>query len=144
MSSLCVKVASKPLFAYFRQATVPVSDRPVLSIFQTSHCLHCRLTSTFYISDKPLSPLQTDWYFPYFRQATVCLLIGCLTSQQHASVSQGQICSENFTCCHTEIEVADQTFYLTQSQYTDTGPTSPITEPIRPCACQGGHRSAIF
>ena len=24
----------------------------------------------------------------------------------------------NFTCYHTEIEVADQTFYLTQSQYT--------------------------
>ena len=56
----------------------------------------------------------------------VCLLfVGCLTSQQHASVFQGRICSDNVTCCHTEIEVADQTFYLTQSQYTDTGPTSP-------------------
>ena len=31
-----------------------------------------------------------------------CLLVGCLTSQQHASVSQGRICSDNFTCCHTE------------------------------------------
>ena len=29
-----------------------------------------------------------------------------------------------FTCCYTEIGYADQTFYLTQSQYTDTGPTS--------------------
>ena len=36
------------------------------------------------------------------------VLVGCLTSQQHASVSQGRICSDNFTCCHTEIEVADQ------------------------------------
>ena len=27
-----------------------------------------------------------------------CLLVGCLTSQQHASVSQGRICSDNFTC----------------------------------------------
>ena len=35
-----------------------------------------------------------------------------LTSQQQASVSQGRICTDNFTCCHTEIEVADQTFYL--------------------------------
>ena len=35
-----------------------------------------------------------------------------------------------FTCCHTEIEVEDQTFYLTQSQYTDTGPTSPSADPI--------------
>ena len=40
-----------------------------------------------------------------------CLLVGCLTSQQHASVSQGRICSDNFTCCHTETEVADQTFH---------------------------------
>ena len=40
----------------------------------------------------------------------VCLFVGCLTSQQQASVSQGRICSDNFTCCHTEIEVADQTF----------------------------------
>ena len=42
------------------------------------------------------------------------LFVGCLTSQQHASVSQGWICSDNFMCCHTETEVADQTFYLTQ------------------------------
>ena len=40
------------------------------------------------------------------------LVAGCLTSQQHASVSQGQICSDLLTCCHTEMEVADQTFYL--------------------------------
>ena len=66
----------------------------------------------------------------------VCLFVGCLTSQQHASVSQGRICSDNLTCCHTEIEVADQTFYLTQSQYTDTGPTSPSADPITPGACQ--------
>ena len=39
--------------------------------------------------------------------------VGCLTSQQHASVSQGQICSDNFMCCHTETEVAGQTFHLT-------------------------------
>ena len=74
----------------------------------------------------------------------VCLLVGCLTSQQQASVSQGRICSDNFTCCHTEIEVADQTFYLTQSQYTDTGPTSPSADPIMPGAWQGSHWSANF
>ena len=33
----------------------------------------------------------------------VCLVVGCLSSQQHASVSQGRICEDNFTCCHTEI-----------------------------------------
>ena len=74
----------------------------------------------------------------------VCWLVACLTSQQHASVSQGRICSDNFTCCHTEIEVADPTFYLTQSQYTDTGPTSPSADPIMPVAWQGSHWSANF
>ena len=73
-----------------------------------------------------------------------CLLVGCLTSQQQASVSQGRICSDNFTCCHTEIEVADPMFYLTQSQYTDTGLTSPSADPITPGAWQGSHWSANF
>ena len=40
-------------------------------------------------------------------------------SQQHANVSQGQICSDNSTCCHTEIEIAAQTFNFIQSQCTD-------------------------
>ena len=72
------------------------------------------------------------------------LFVGCLTSQQQASVSQVRICSVNFTCCHTEIEVANPTFYLTQSQYTDTGPTSPSADPITPGAWQGSHWSANF
>ena len=74
----------------------------------------------------------------------VCLLVDCLLSQQHASVSQGWICSDNCTCCHTEIEAADPTFYLTQSQYTDTGPTNPSTDSVMPGAWQGGHWSANF
>ena len=73
---------------------------------------------------------------------TMCVgwLVGCLTSQQHASVSQGQTCSDKFTCCHTETEVADRTFYLSQSQYTDTGPTNPSADPItpEPLGQQGG------
>ena len=72
------------------------------------------------------------------------LFVGCLTSQQHASVSQGRICEDNFTCCHTEIQVADPTFHLTQSQYTDTGPTIPSTDPITADAWQGSHGSANF
>ena len=71
-----------------------------------------------------------------------CWLIACLTSQQQASVYQGRICTDNFTCCHTEIQVADQTFYLTQSQYTDTEPTRPSADPIAPGAWQGSHWSA--
>ena len=69
-------------------------------------------------------------------------LVGCLTSQQHAGVSQRRICTDNFTCCHTEIEAADPTFHLTQSQYTNTGPTSPGADPITPGAWQGSHWSA--
>ena len=74
----------------------------------------------------------------------VCLFVGCLTSQQYASVSQGLIYSDIFTCCHTETEVADQTFHLTQSQYTDTWPTCPSADPITPGAWQGSHWSANF
>ena len=70
----------------------------------------------------PGPPFLRHWYHstgdiekrPWF-----VLLVGCLSSQQHASVSQGRICTDNFTCCHTEIEAADPTFHLTQSQYTD-------------------------
>ena len=74
----------------------------------------------------------------------VCLFVGCLTSQQHASASSGRICSDNFTCCHTEIEVADPTLHLTQSQYTGTGPASPSTDATTPVAWQGSHWSANF
>ena len=74
----------------------------------------------------------------------VCWWVGCLSSQQHASASQGRICSDNFTCCHTEIEDADPIFHLTHSQYTDTGPTSPSADPITPGAWQGSHWGCQF
>ena len=70
---------------------------------------------------------------------TVCLFVGCLTPQQHASVSQERICTNNCTCCHTETEVADQTFYITQSQYTDTWPISPSADPIMAGVWQSSH-----
>ena len=70
----------------------------------------------------------------------VGLLLGCFSSQQDASVSQGRIYSDNCTCCHTETEVADPTFYLAQSQCIDTGPTSPNT----PGAWQRIHWDAIL
>ena len=64
----------------------------------------------------------------------VCWLLACLTSQQHANVSQGRICSDNCWCCHAEIEVAEPTLYFTVSQYADTGPTSPSSDTITPGA----------
>ena len=77
-------------------------------------------------------------------KSLVSLLVGCIASQQHASVSQGRICSDKFTGCHTEIEVADPTFHLTHSQYTDTRPASPSTDPITSGAWQGRHWSSNF
>ena len=71
----------------------------------------------------------------------VCLLVGCVASQQNASVSQERICFDKRTCCHAETEVADQRFHLTQSQYTDTGPT---TDPIAPGAWQSSHKCTSF
>ena len=105
------------------------------------------ITPGVYTSFKPLVWLNStgsgmDKDSTKQRNLEVCLLVGCLTSQQHASVSQGRICTDNSTCCHTEIEAADQTFHLTQSQYTDTGPTSPSADPITPGAWQGSHWSA--
>ena len=90
----------------------------------------------------PPPPVSTLLMYPRDRAGS--LFVGCLTSQQHASVTQERTCTDNFTCCHTEIEVADQTFYLTQSQYTDTGPTSPGADPIMPGAWQGSQWGVNF
>ena len=67
---------------------------------------------------------------------TACLLHILSDDKQEAMIERKH--------CHTEIEVSDQTFYLTQSQYTDTGPTSPSADPRTPGAWQGSHWSANF
>ena len=88
------------------------------------------------------------WFFLFFffiePELYDCLFVRCLTSQQHASVSQGRICSDKCMCCHTELKVADQTFHLTQSQYIDTGPASPSADPVPPGAWQGSTGVPIF
>ena len=99
-------------------------------------CLHSSLSS---LSHRP--PL---WYSVSLKDRRLagegggggrgggrCLLVGCLTSQHHARASQGLISSDSCTCCHTE-KVADHT----QSQYTDTRPTNPSSDPILPGAWQ--------
>ena len=72
------------------------------------------------------------------------LFVGCLTCHQHAVVSQGWICSDSCTCCHTEAEAAHQTCCLTQSQYTDTGPASLSNNPTTPGTWQGATGAWIF
>ena len=54
------------------------------------------------------------------------LFVGCLTSQQHASVSQGQICSDSCMCCHSEIEAADQRERESVCKYTQWHWTLPL------------------
>ena len=61
--------------------------------------------------------------------ASDSLLAACLTSS-NMQVCQGQTCLDRFTCCHTEMKVADKICHLTLSQYCDTGPSSPNT-PLR-------------
>ena len=78
------------------------------------------------------------------RVVVVGWLVAERPSNMRVYLRDGSICSDNFTCCHTETEVADPTFHLTQSQYTDTGPTSPSADPTTPGAWQGSHWSANF
>ena len=40
-----------------------------------------------------------------------------------------------------EIEASDHTFYLTQSQHTDTRPASPSVDPVTSGSWQGSHVS---
>ena len=47
---------------------------------------------------------QLDFVFVY------CLLVTERPSNMHVAL----ICSDNFTCCYTQTEVADQIYYLTQ------------------------------
>ena len=107
--------------------------------------LHC---SDSHTADQRQGPTPLDFRGLLSLSLTVrvklLLLVGCLTSQQHASVSHGRICFDKCTCCHTERELTDQFFYLTQSQYTDTGPTSPSADPVTPDTWQGRHWSARF
>ena len=67
------------------------------------------------------------------------LLLICYKCQQREKPI-----SHNCSCCHTERDIARQTCHLTQSQYFNTGPTSPSTDPITQGAWQGSHWSVSF
>ena len=132
-----------------RDKTSTVGLFPILWAFRLTVYWHRVNQSRYWPSkDRRLIgwPLEYNVYATGMtRPGFVCWLLACLTSQQQAiSVSQGRIYTDNFTCCHTEIAVADQTFYLTQSQCTDTGPTSLSTDPLPPGAWQCSHWNAKF
>ena len=109
-------------------------------------CLqHYCLATVWHYTSIPFIAFGAPWpdkkksSSPALEHKMSLLFVDCLTSQQHASVSQGWIFSNSCTYCHTETEVADQTFYLTRSQYTNIRPTSPSAEPITSGALQGSH-----
>ena len=108
------------------------------------HIRSCSLFSCSYLTQKDGADYRYQNQITIVTSAIIIVIsmfVGCLTSQQQASVSRGRICSDNFTCCHTEIEVADPTLHLTQLQYTDT---SPSTGPTTLSAWQGSRWSEKF
>ena len=70
---------------------------------------------------------------------THCMWLGRQASKKQSDVFRGITAQTNCTCCHTETEVADQTFCLTKSLYTHTGPTSPRADPYNARRLVGSH-----
>ena len=70
-------------------------------------------------------------------QQVVCCPLYCPSNTQN--VPQEQICSDKYARYHSEIEVAYQTCYLTQSEYADAGLTNPTTDPMILGAWQSSH-----
>ena len=71
----------------------------------------------------------------------VCWLVALRPSNMRVYLRDGSA-QTILRAATTETEVADQSFNLTQSQHTDTGPTSPSADPITPGAWQGSQWSA--
>ena len=59
------------------------------------------------------------------------LLLGSLCAVSRKRVPHRRVSAHCFTCCHTEVEVADGKHHLTQSQCVDSWPACPNTGPIR-------------
>ena len=98
-----------------------------------------------FLASHSMASLKPSHDDPSEHRAFVCWLIGCLTSHNMLyGVSQRRICSDNFSFCQTEVDVADQICYLTRSHYTDIRPTSPSADPITPGSWQGSRWSASF
>ena len=66
-----------------------------------------------------------------------CWLLAYSTSQHHCWCISLTDLLWQLHMFHTETEVAGQIIYLTQSQWTDTGQTSPSADPIRQLDWQG-------
>ena len=119
-----------------------------ISLIRGMKCMHTQTRGWFKLSfEREASGVKTyinsrkvpSSRLPWIGLNLLLLFVGCLRPKQHANISQGQTYSDKCMCCHTVTEVADQNFYLTQSHYTNTRPTSPSADPIISGAWQGSH-----
>ena len=130
-----------PVSVYCDWVRWKVGSTASISMWQHINCLSKSVPEMHYHVAGTLSNQQTTQRPSNYK----CLfVVGCLLNvPASASVSQRPICLDKCACYHTETEVvdltADPTYYLTKSQYTDTGLTSPSTDPITPGAWQGNH-----
>ena len=105
---------------------------PTLEDVNSQRIIITTLSTARYISDLGLPTGELSLVFVWF------------VALQHTEISQGRICLPDFACCHTKIEVADQASYLTQSQYIDTAPGGPSTDPVKPDIWQNSHKCTSF
>ena len=76
--------------------------------------------------------------FQLFSQKSCCHTEIEVADQTYCSIwSQLRTCLDSSLCYHTETEVADQTYCSIWSQYTDTGPSRPSLDSVRPGARWG-------
>ena len=69
------------------------------------------------------------------------MFAGCLTSQQHANISQGQTCPNKFMCCSLRWILQIELSTTSSHSILTPGKPIPSTDPIVPGAWQGSHRS---
>ena len=111
---------------YRQQETTIVFQIPIE--YPYFFCLVC--STCFEIKRSRVLKFRALYLLFSVRLRGCSLLVVKRPRNTYASVSLGRVCSDNCTCYQTETEVAGQTFYLTQSQYTDTGPTRPSADRI--------------
>ena len=58
----------------------------------------------------------------------------------NASLKSG-LAQTKIWCCQTEVKIVDQTCYLIQSHYADTGPATSSTDPTVLGVLQGNYQS---
>ena len=81
-------------------------------------------------SDPRFVSRSLDFVSTVRKVRVVVVVAGLLEVPSVGSVSQGLICSDNPTCCCTEIAVQNQT--VIPSQSSDTGPICPSPESMLP------------